>query len=86
MLGFAAVTVVQGQTNDKYNDEKRPYKFAFNIEGYQHRSEEKGKSCFPAMLKIALKDIIVRSRQHSLTVIFITDVAIDGNLTNLNNE
>ncbi|RZF47718.1 hypothetical protein LSTR_LSTR005982 [Laodelphax striatellus] len=27
--------------NDKKTDENRPYKFAFNIEGYQHRSEEK---------------------------------------------
>ncbi|XP_039293197.1 uncharacterized protein LOC120353476 [Nilaparvata lugens] len=26
---------------DKYTDENRPYKFAFNIDGYQHRSEEK---------------------------------------------
>ncbi|BES93237.1 Insect cuticle protein [Nesidiocoris tenuis] len=29
------------QDGDSGADEKRPYKFAFNIEGYQHRSEEK---------------------------------------------
>lgn len=34
--------VAGGSTQTEEEDEKRPYKFAFNIEGYQHRSEEKG--------------------------------------------
>lgn len=31
------------QDGDGKTDENRPYKFGFNIEGYQHRHEEKGE-------------------------------------------
>jgi hypothetical protein len=41
MIGLVAVYGQKG--SDGFTDEERPYEFGFNIEGYQHRHEKKGK-------------------------------------------
>ena len=41
MIGLVAVYGQKG--SDGFTDEDRPYEFGFNIEGYQHRHEKKGK-------------------------------------------
>jgi hypothetical protein len=42
MIGLVAVYGQKG--SDGFTDEERPYEFGFNIEGYQHRHEKKGRS------------------------------------------
>ncbi|KAK6642033.1 hypothetical protein RUM44_013756 [Polyplax serrata] len=41
LLLMAVLPLTNCQTADKKSDEERPYKFGFNIQGYQHRQEEK---------------------------------------------
>lgn len=46
MLLLLQPVLSQQPVPDKYTDENRPYKFGFNIDGYQHRNEEKSKDFY----------------------------------------
>ena len=43
LLVIGVIAVYGQKGSDGFTDEERPYEFGFNIEGYQHRHEKKGK-------------------------------------------